>query len=155
MMISWRSQDPDDTANGEDLEGHRRKGRSNWTSGIPRRTLTSSSRTRQQNRKQNLEYVQRATGRWQSWSTRSARAALQTERIPYIRALPDSPTSIPEPPSTNESDEHDFDGGALLDRPLQKAHRNETDQHYDVCQTDYTGDSSSTTQELPSRPNWT
>ena len=66
-------------------------------------------------------------GRLQSWRRRLARANIRTEQRGLCE-LRDLPSSVPEPSSTNESDEDDFDYGALRVRPLQIPDRNETDQ---------------------------
>ena len=48
---------------------------------------------------------------------RSLAPEFRTEQILYHCELPDSPTSLPEPPSTNDSDPDVFDHGACVDRP--------------------------------------
>ena len=64
--------------------------------------------------KQHLEFVRKTHRSLQSWCRRLARAELRTEQRLYFGELPASPDSIVYAPSTNESDEDDFDYGALI-----------------------------------------
>ena len=67
-------------------------------------------------RKPNLEYMRKARRRLQSWNRRMARAELRTKERLWFCALPDSPTSLSETPSTTERGEGDFDHGVFIDR---------------------------------------
>ena len=71
-------------------------------------------------RKQNIEYVRRVHSRVENWSRRLARAELRTEQRLYFCELSDSLDSSIYAPSINESDEDDFDCGALIDRADQR-----------------------------------
>ena len=51
------------------------------------------------------------------WYRSLAAAEFRTEQILYHCELPGSPTSLPEPPSTNDSDPDVFDHRACVDRP--------------------------------------
>ena len=64
-------------------------------------------------RRQNLEYMRKAHRRLLTWCRRLARAERRVE-------LPDSPSSSVYAPSTTESDEDDFDYGAVIDRVNQR-----------------------------------
>ena len=66
-------------------------------------------------RKDNLKHARRARRRLQSWSRRLARSEHRTEQGLHDWELPDWPDSSVYAPSTNESDEDDFDYGAVID----------------------------------------
>ena len=69
---------------------------------------------------QNFECVRKAHRRVPSWCQRLARAELRTGQRFYIGELPDSPDSSVYALSINESDEDDFDYGALVDPADQR-----------------------------------
>ena len=67
--------------------------------------------------KQNSEYMSEAYRRWQSWTRRLGRAELGTKKRLWYCELPGSPHSCSVyAPSSIESDEDDFEYGALIDR---------------------------------------
>ena len=88
-----------------------------------------------------------------SWSRRSARADLRTNQVLYFGELPGSPDSIPEPPSISESDEDDFDYGALVEAHQFLMDRYQAEQLYEVYQPGCNSGSSCITQTWHSRPN--
>ena len=67
-------------------------------------------------RRQNLEFLRKAHRMLQSWNRRTARAELRTEERFWFCELPDSPDSSCYAPSSNGSDEDDFDYGPFIDQ---------------------------------------
>ena len=60
------------------------------------------------------------------WTRRLVRAEFRTGQRLWFCELPDSPDSSEDAPSSNESDEDDFDYGAFIDRAT--AHANQRNQ---------------------------
>ena len=76
------------------------------------RSYTCTTRVRMQN----FEDMRKVHRRLQSWNRRLARAELRTEERFWFCELPDSPDSSCCAPSSNGSDEDDFDYGPFIDQ---------------------------------------
>ena len=77
-------------------------------------------------RNKNRKFLRKASERMQSWRRRLDWAEIRTAQTLSFSDLPDY-----------ESDEDDFDHGALLDRAHQVTDRDEANQHQKVHRTEY------------------